>query len=437
MREFGGRSEEPKVTDLDSVDFFTDQSVVSDPQPYYDHLRSQCPIVREPHYGVMAVTGHKEAGAILKDDDTFSACVAVGGPFPPLPFEPTGDDIGTLIEQHRSKMPMNEHIATMDPPEHTRVRSLLSRLFTPHRLKQHEEMVQRLADQQLDTFISNGRCEFLSEYARPFATRMIAELLGLSEENREESGAVQAAKPEGPTVGALNREVIAADPQKWLNETLAALIEDRRRDPREDMLTDLATATYPDGSTPEVVDVVRPATFLLAAGVETVGKALTSALQTLAERPELQQKLRDDNSLIPGFIEESLRTEGPVKTVFRLARKSTNIGNVEIPAGTVVMVCLGAVNRDPSRFDDPHYFRIGRRNVRDHVTFSRGDHACPGASLARLEGRISIARILDRMTDITVDEGKHGPAHNRTYSYEPTFMLRGVTELHITYTPVA
>ncbi|APA74587.1 cytochrome P450 [Mycobacterium avium subsp. hominissuis] len=425
------------MTDFDSVDFFTDQSLVPDPQPFYDHLRRQCAIVREPHHGVMVVTAYREAAAILKDEDAFSACVAVGGPFPPLPFEPRGDDIGALIEQHRSELPMNEHIATMDPPEHTRVRSLLSRLFTPHRIKQHEEAVRQLADQQLDTFIANGRCDFLSEYAKPFATLMIAGLLGLREEDPESSAAMSAKAETGTTVGALDREVIAADPQKWLNETLAALIEDRRREPRQDMLTDLATAKYPDGTTPDVIDVVRPATFLLAAGVETVGKSLTAALQILAERPELQQKLRADNDLIPAFVEESLRMEGPVKTVFRLARKTTKVGGVDIPAGTVVMVCLGAVNRDPARFDDPHSFRLDRNNVRDHVTFSRGGHACPGASLARLEGGVSIARILDRMRDITIDEAKHGPAENRTYTYEPTFMLRGVTELHITFTPVA
>jgi cytochrome P450 len=437
MRRLGGDPRSHIVTDFHSVDFFTDQSLVSDPQPYYDHLRSQCAIAREPHHGVMVVTGYREAAAILKDDDSFSACVAVGGPFPPLPFEPTGDDIGALIEQHRSALPMNEHIATMDPPEHTRVRSLLSRLFTPHRLKQHEEVVRRLADQQLDTFISNGRCEFLSEYAKPFATLMIAGLLGLREEDPAESGIPLSANPETRTVGTLDREVISADPQKWLNETLGALIEDRRRTPRQDMLTDLATAKYPDGTTPDVIDVVRPATFLLAAGVETVGKSLTSALQMLGERPELQQKLRADNDLIPAFVEESLRMEGPVKTVFRLARKSTKVADVDIPAGTVVMMCLGAVNRDPRRFDDPHVLRIGRNNVRDHVTFSRGGHACPGASLARLEGGVSIARILDRMADITIDEERHGPADNRTYTYEPTFMLRGVTELHIAFTPVS
>jgi cytochrome P450 len=123
------------VTDYDTADFFTDQSLVPDPYPYFDHLRTKCPVAREPHYGVYAVTGYDEATAALKDPDTFSSCVSVGGPFPPLPFTPDGDDISDLIEQHRPQMPMFEHMVTMDPPRHTDARSLLNRLLTPSRLK--------------------------------------------------------------------------------------------------------------------------------------------------------------------------------------------------------------------------------------------------------------------------------------------------------------
>ncbi|MDP9166549.1 MAG: cytochrome P450, partial [Actinomycetota bacterium] len=122
--------------DFDSVDFFTDQSLVPDPHPYFDHLRSRCPVVREPHYGVLAITGYDEANAVLKDTDTFSSCIAVAGPFPPLPFTPEGDDITDQISAHRSLMPMFEHMVTMDPPDHTDARSLLNRLLTPSRLKE-------------------------------------------------------------------------------------------------------------------------------------------------------------------------------------------------------------------------------------------------------------------------------------------------------------
>src|SRR5690606_37844364 len=108
-----------------------------------------------------------------------------------------------------------------------------------------------------------------------------------------------------------------------------------------------------------------------------------------------------------------------------------------IPVGSTVMFCPGAANRDPRRFENPHEFRLDRPNFREHMAFGRGVHSCPGGPLARVEGRVSIERILDRMLDIDVDEQRHGPAHARRYTYEPTYILRGLTELHLTFTPDA
>jgi cytochrome P450 len=222
---------------------------------------------------------------------------------------------------------------------------------------------------------------------------------------------------------------------QWLDDKFCAYIEDRRSAPRDDVLTALATAKYPDGSTPDVIEVSHSATFLFAAGQETTAKLLSAALQVLGDRPDVQQKLREDRSLIPGFIEESLRMESPVKSDCRLARRSATIGGVDIPVGTVVMVLPGAANRDPRRFEDPHEFRVDRKNVREHMAFARGVHSCPGGPLARVEGRVSIERILDRMSDITISETQHGPADERRYTFEPTYILRGLSELHLTFTP--
>jgi cytochrome P450 len=229
--------------------------------------------------------------------------------------------------------------------------------------------------------------------------------------------------------------VIAANPLAWADEKFAQYIEDRRKSPRDDVLTSIATAKYPDGSTPEVVDVVRTATFLFAAGQETTAKLLGAALRVLGDRPDIQQRLRADRSLIPVFIEECLRMDSPVKSVFRMARKSTTLGETPVPAGTTVMVSPGAANRDPRRFENPHEFRLDRKNVREHIAFSRGIHSCPGAPLARVEGRVSIERLLDRLADIRISEAEHGPIDARDYTYEPTFILRGLTELNIEFTP--
>lgn len=422
------------MSEFESVDFFTDVSLIPDPYPYFDHLRARCPVLPRPDQGVMAVTGHSEALAVYKDP-AFSSCVSVAGPFSGLPFEPEGDDIGSLIEQHRSQIPMSEHIVTQDPPEHARTRGLLSRLLTPKRLKENEDFMWRLADQQLDEFLSRGSCEFLDDYARPFSGLVIADLLGVPVEDHEEFRNVFSGKFSG---GVEDDSVTRAhNPLEYLDEKFTTHITERRRQPREDVLTELAQAKYPDGSTPEVIDVVRLATFLFAAGQETTTKLLSFGVRTLAEIPELQKLLREDRSRIPNFVEETLRMESPVKCHFRMARTTTSIGDTDIPAGSTVMLLPGASNRDARKFEQPDEFRIDRPNVREHVAFGRGNHSCPGAPLARAEGRISLNRILDRMADIAITEAEHGSPDARRYTYDPTWQMRGLSELHLEFTPIS
>ena len=420
------------MTDFETVDFFTDESLVPDPYPYFDYLRSKCPVAPASKFEVLAVTGHEEALAVYKDP-AFSSVVSVAGPFSGLPFGPGGDDVTELIEQHRAQVPMSEHITTQDPPLHTRTRGLLNKLITPKRLKENEDFMWRLADKQLDKFISGGKCEFLEEYAKPFSLLVIADLLGVPAEDHDEFRAVFASEQ----VGALGEESPTShNPLQWLNDKFYSYIEDRRRQPREDVLTELAQAKYEDGSTPEIVDVMNLSTFLFAAGTETTTKLVSAAVRIIAENPEFEALLRDDRSRIPAFLEETLRMESPVKAHFRMARTSTTIGDVRVPAGTTVMLLPGACNRDERKFDAPNTFRADRSNVREHIAFVRGVHSCPGAPLARTEGRISLNRILDRMTDIRISEEHHGPADARRYSYEPTFIMRGLSELHIEFTPI-
>ncbi len=420
--------------DYASMDFFTDPAFVPDPQPYFEYLRSQGPVVTEPHHGVVAVTAYGETLEVFKDAEVWSNCVAVGGPFPPLPFTPEGDDIREQIEAHRTQMPLHEHMVAMDPPNHTRARSILTRLLTPSRLKANQDFLWELADTQLEEFVASGECEFLTAYSKPFSLLAIADLLGVPREDHKE---FRDALASPHLMGNIEGEAAAINPLEFLDEKFSAYIEERRAEPRDDVLSELATATYPDGSQPAVTEVVRTASFLFGAGQETTAKLLGAALRILCERPELQQKLRDDPSQVPIFIEETLRMESPVKTEFRLAVKSTSLAGVDIPAGTVVMISPGAANRDPDRFECPHEFRLDRKNVREQIAFARGVHSCPGAPLARVEGRVSLERILARMNDIKADERFHGPADEPKFTYEPTFILRGLTDLHLRFTPVS
>lgn len=421
--------------DIADVDYFTDPLVTQDPYAYWESLRREGPVVREPHHGVVAVTGYQEVQAAFKNVEAFSAVNAIGGPFPPLPFTPVGDDIGHLIERHRHEFPIFEHMVVMDPPDHEKARSLLGRLLTPRRLQENEEYIWNLADNQFDEFADNGRCEFLGEFGKPFATLAIADLLGVPAQDRPTIRRnLGAGNAPGSRVGALDHEPVGSNPLQYLDDLFSSYIADRRDTPRHDVLTGLANATYPDGSVPPLLEVVRPATFLFAAGQETVTKLLSFAVQVLGDRPDLQERLRGDRDLIAPFIEETLRMQSPTKVDFRLARKSTNLGGVPIKAGTVLMLCLGAANRDPRKFEQPDEFRVERKNVREHIAFGRGIHTCAGAPLARVEGRVTINRLLDRTSEFRISDARHGPIENRSYSYEPTFLLRGLTELHIEFT---
>jgi cytochrome P450 len=423
------------VSDWQTIDFFTDQSLVEDPYPYFDELRDACPVLHLPHLGVVAVSGYDEAAEVYRDTDTFSSCNAVIGPFASFPVALEGDDVTDLVAEYRDTLPMHEHMVTMDPPEHTRERALLMRLLTPKRLRDNEDFMWTLADRQLDEFVADGRCEFIGAYTQPFAMLVVADLLGVPPEDHERFREGFGLSTSPGRVDAAGGGNPGENPLAWLDAWFASYIEDRRREPRQDVLTHLAQATYPDGSIPPVTSVVRTATFLFAAGQETTARLLAAALKHLAEHPDVQDQLRADHDLIPDFVEEVLRMESPVKADFRLARRTREVGGTQIPAGTPVMLLNGAANRDPRRFECPHDFQIDRPNSQSHIAFGRGVHSCPGGPLARVEARVSLERILDRMHDIRLSEEHHGPPGNRTFRYEPTWILRGLTKLHLEFTP--
>ncbi len=424
------------VPDFDATDFFRGDELVADPYTYFDWLRSQCPVHRERHHDVMMVTGYEEAIAVYNDTATFSSCNSPTGPFPGFPVPLVGDDVSALIEQHRDRLPMSDQILTFDPPKHTAHRGLLMRLITPKRLKENEDFMWRLADRQLDEFLERGCCEFVAEFAQPFAMLVIADLLGVPETDHElfrDRLGVGQRKHSGMLGGTGEGDALAHNPLEFLYEQFGAYVADRRREPRGDVLTGLATATFPDGSMPDVIDVARIAANLFAAGQETSVRLFATALQRIAEDASLQALLRERRELIPNFVEECLRFESPVKGDFRLARIKTTVGGVDITAGTTVMVVNGAANRDPRKFERPGEFDIERANARQHLAFGHGPHTCPGAPLARAEGRVTIERCLDRMLDITIDEAEHGPPGARRYEYVPTYILRGLRRLHLQF----
>jgi cytochrome P450 family 150 subfamily A5 len=424
------------MIDFDAIDFFRDDSLVGDPYRYFEFLRESCPVRRERHHDVVMVTGYEEALAVYHDPALFSSCNSVSGPFPGFPVPLEGDDVSSLIERHRDDLPMSDQLITFDPPKHTDHRGLLMRLLTPKRLKENEDFMWRCADRQIDEFIGKGECEFVTEFAGPFAMLVIADLLGVPDADHD-LFRKNLSRHAGGGVGSTGDDALAHSPLEFLYQRFSMYVEDRRREPRNDVLSGLATATFRDGSVPEVIDVVRVAANVFAAGQETTVRLLAAALRCIGEDLDLQRRLRDERERIVKFVEEMLRYESPVKGDFRLTRTATTVGGVAIPAGTTVMVLNGAANRDPRKFDRPGEFDPDRENARQHIAFGHGVHVCPGGPLARTEARVSLECLLERMADIEISESSHGPVSARRYTYVPTYVLRGLNRLHLEFTPAA
>jgi cytochrome P450 len=416
------------MSEFDAVNFYTDQSVVNDPNPYYNYLRSKCPVLREPHFGTVMVTGLEEGLEVYRQGDAFSSCLAINGPIPGLPFKPEGDDISQELNEHRNQLPWSTHFITFDEPEHTAHRTLLTRLLTHERLKKSQEYMQGLVNGLIDRLIDSGRCELVSQYAYPMTTLVVMDLLGVPEQDREEFLILIGAPAED--VGSAEHHN-RPDPMQYLEHRFTAYLTERQQQPRNDMMSELVNSRFRDGSQPDFASLVQIATFLFVAGQDTASKLITSSLRILGDCPHLQQRLRAEPQRIPNFIEEVLRTETPAKVNFRVARRTTSVGGVNVPAGTLVTIALGAANRDPRHFEEPDQFRLDRTNVHDHIAFGRGYHACPGSSLARLEAQITLERFLERTSDIRICEAEHGPADARRYHKAPTYLLYGLMALHL------
>jgi cytochrome P450 len=405
-------------------DFFTDPEVIQDPLPYYRALHERGPVVREPHKGVFMLSRIDEILEVYTDHHRFSAIIGPLGPMIDLPKPTDGESWAEVIESRRHEIPLGDQLMSLDPPKHTRHRALAGKLLTPNRLKQNEQFIGPLADELIDEFADRGAVEFYGAYSKPFTLLVIADLLGVPREDHDtfrgwlggESG--NAGDPQGRHAG----DQVFAN----LFPYFTRYIEERRAAPGDDVMSQLANVRFPDGELPEVMDVVRIATILFAAGQETTARLLCAGMRFLCEHPSVADDLRSDPTAIPNFVEECLRLESPIKGSFRLALNDTTLAGVPIPAGCMTMAMIGAANRDPRVFEDPDRFDARRPNARRNIAFGHAEHFCPGASLARTEARISFERLLARLDDFSlVDPG--------ALSYAESFIIRGLNDLPVRF----
>jgi cytochrome P450 len=434
------------MTDYATADFYTDTSLTEDPHSYFDFLREQGRVTKLPHRNVMAVTGYEQTVAIMLDTEHFSSINAVTGPIPGVPFAVEGDDISARVEAERAKFPFADQVVTEQGKRHLDLRSIIATLFTPTRLKELEPKLRASADALIDEFAASGKVDLPEQYGGPYATLVIADLLGIPDEGRDrfrkwlqdavpaEVGAAPEDMKDHPFVkigkeifGYLGKRRLANHPLLRPFAGVFGLTGEG------EILTDLALARYPDGSKPSLVDITGLGAFLFGAGQDTTNRLLANAFRVIATRSDIQQELRDNPKRINDFIEEVLRFEGSVKSGGRLCVKTTNVGGVEIKAGTTILLSHMAANRDPARFEDPGAFNMDRPKIKEHLAFGRGAHTCIGAPLARREVVVSIERLLARMGNIRLSEAHHGPEGAGRFDYEHTYILRALKHLHLEF----
>jgi cytochrome P450 len=420
--------------DLAERDYFTDRSVLLDPYDYFEAVRAHGPVHRLKGRSLVVVTGFEEGVRVLLDTEHFSSCIAAAGPVAPLPFMPEGDDISDQIEAAHDPNSPTALMVNYDGERHLAARSILNGLFTPSRLKANEDFMEGYAAKIVGEAVAKGGCELIKEIAAPYVTLVIADLLGVPEEDQEEFRKVIDS---GPPAGNIDdAESARASPSLvFMSGYFMRYVQDRLANPRDDVLTELAHAKYPDGTQAPMLEVVKSAMFLFAAGQDTSAKLLGNAIRFLAENPDLQQQLREDPSQVPAFIEEMLRVEGSVKATFRLTKKTTSLGGVDLPAGQPVVIALSAGNRDARRWEAPTEFRMDRAKIKEHIGFGRGAHTCLGAPLARAEVRVLLENFLKQTSRIALDEEHHGPPGERRLSYEPSYIIRGLNELYVDLEP--
>jgi cytochrome P450 len=385
-------------------------AMFDDPYPLYAWLREQAPVYHAAQLGFWVISRYDDVQQVLRDTEAFSS-------------KRTAAIDGLRDPRLREGMEMlsNTSLVSVDPPDHTRLRKLINVAFTPRAIARLEGHIRELTCELLAAIADKDEFDLMEDLAVPLPVIVISELLGVDPARRADfkrwsddlvtgsrfDGAIEDAEVE--RIVASRREFIA-----FFRE----MIELRRRDPQDDLLSDLVRAeTERDALSPE--EVLTMALLLMIAGNETTTNLIGNATLELLERPDLARQLRADPTQIPGFLEESLRHRSPVVMLVRTTRREVTLRGVTMPAGAVVAVLVDAANHDPTQFPEPERFDITRHPA--HVAFGFGIHFCVGAPLSRLEGRVVFEELLARL-----------PAFSRApgpLEWNRSFNLRGLRRL--------
>ncbi len=387
-----------------------DRSFTRDPVDLLRRLQNESPVSRVLMWNdvpVWLVTRYNEAKALLNDPRLSKNRAGALKLLPPRRGPFYGTD---LID----------NMLASDPPDHTRLRKMVMKAFTPGAVAQMRSRIADVADELLDEIerhAGRGPIDLVDAYAMPLPIRVIGELIGVPDQYADEFKSLVV-----PSFDIASREdKVAAS--KRANALLTDLIAQKRRIPCEDLLSRLVEPT--DDGDRLTNDELHAMIFLLiAAGFETTAHLITNSVLMLLRNPDQLDALRRDPALLPGAVEEFLRIEGPVNmATLRFTTAPVQIGDIEIPVGEFVMISLLAANRDPDQFSESERLNISRRG-NGHIAFGHGVHHCVGAPLARLEGQIAIGHLIARFDEISLDE-------RRGLEYRDSTLVHGLETLPV------
>ncbi|MGZ7014231.1 MAG: cytochrome P450 [Acidimicrobiales bacterium] len=389
------------MTDIVDALYWDPFDVEIDANPYgvWQRLRDEAPLYRNDRYDFWALSRFADVEAASTAPKVFSSAH------------------GTVLEiMSDQSLAAGQMIIFMDPPGHTRLRSLVSRAFTPRRMALLEDRVRDLAAGLLDPHVGSGSFDYVEDFAAILPSMVISSLLGVPDADRARvHHLIDTLFHIEPGVGMINDVSFGARIE--LFEYISGQLTDRSTTPRDDLLTDLVTAEVaePDGSVRRLTleESSEFALLLISAGTETVARLLGWAAMLLDEHPDQRADLVADTSLIPNAVEELLRFEAPSPVQGRWTTEPVELYGEVVPADSKVLLLTGSAGRDERKYPDADRFDI-RRQFDHHVSFGYGVHFCLGAALARMEGRIGIEETLARFPEWTVDRARARRLHTST-----------------------
>lgn len=363
-----------------------DYKIDMNPHPVWRRMREEQPAYWNEHYSFWAISRFQDVWDSYHDTETFSS------------------SHGVELE-HLDKPATFPSMIFIDPPEHDNLRKLVSRAFTPARVRSLEQSTSALVSGYLDPFVGTSGFDYIAEFGALLPPMVIGELLGVPESDRD---LIRHWFDQ-----LLHRDEDSTEPSQQARaaglavlEYTSAMIAERRKRPTKDMITALTEAEIVDNGARRRLDEMEVISFVIllaGAGVETVARLLSWAAVVLARHPDQRALLAADPSLVPNAVEELLRFEAPSPVNGRWVTRQVEVGGVTIPAESKVLLLNGSANRDPREFDEPDRFDV-RRRIKRHIAFGLGPHFCLGAALARMEGRIALTETLARFPTWEIDE---------------------------------